>query len=395
MDPRIQITPNKGSDSTTSKAGSTPHPSRLSSLSALRPPVDGSTPKAQQSSDRLRHLRQAMEAEIGHIRTEEEQKAAHAKQALGGNQPLGTGSNLSGNDDTLDFIAQMRAFMSEMRARPAARAHRARKPRKPSPSEAEDTEESGAESDSGYGWHEEPEDSVDDELIAAQLHRLKTRYRNSAMTWVTETEFNEPRNKRECQALAQLVDSYRREHPGFASRTLDLMLRRMVGVHLADVTGDWGMCAALQGDIVENTLLDNDQLRIIQKKAKMYASLGRHSKHRPAPSKNGKPAALVSTTPVVPGPAPTSPSRSPSRAPVSHAVVVPSLVNLPRPPQRLALGAELRPTPNAPRGRDARGLSTTSCADALSATLAVPTPAAAFPSSCCSCVAGQLCCILS
>jgi hypothetical protein len=121
------------------------------------------------------------------------------------------------------------------------------------------------------------ETEVDADLIVETLYMLRLKHRNSAMTWWVETKWKNPRNKHECHALAEMVDAYRKDHAGEVTRTLGLLLKRMNGVHLADATGKWEMCAALQGEIVENSLLGAKRLRKVQKTAAANAKLNSSS----------------------------------------------------------------------------------------------------------------------
>ncbi len=88
--------------------------------------------------------------------------------------------------------------------------------------------------------------NIDDTFLPTLLNRLKRRYRNSASTWAAVTKFNSPRNEQECVALAEAVDLYREHHPRALTRVLEILCRRMAGVHLADHTGNWDYCDLLQ-----------------------------------------------------------------------------------------------------------------------------------------------------
>ncbi len=128
------------------------------------------------------------------------------------------------------------------------------------------------------------DEAVDEHFIRKQFRRLRRKHRGSAMTWFAETRFNESRNLNECHAWAEVIDAYIADHPGESTRTLELMFRRLAGVHLADSTGDWSLCDALQGDIVYNSLLDNVDLRALKKTAKLQSQL-RTDKSRKSKSK--------------------------------------------------------------------------------------------------------------
>jgi hypothetical protein len=116
-------------------------------------------------------------------------------------------------------------------------------------------------------------DEVDEDFLRKKLLKLQRKHRGSAVHWLVETRFNEPRNYKECHAWAEAIDAYLREHPGQLTRTLEVMFRRMAGVHLADSTGNWEMCKLLQGDIVDNSLLENQDILSLSKVSKAHANL--------------------------------------------------------------------------------------------------------------------------
>jgi len=94
----------------------------------------------------------------------------------------------------------------------------------------------------------------------------------TAHTWKSE------RNKNECLTLARALDHLRRKRPR-VSDAIELLSRRLAGVDIADDTGNWAICQALEGgssherqslvpeDVMRGALKSVVQLQAIQKTA--------------------------------------------------------------------------------------------------------------------------------
>lgn len=94
----------------------------------------------------------------------------------------------------------------------------------------------------------------------------------TAHTWKSE------RNKNECLTLARALDHLRRKRPR-VSDAVELLSRRLAGVDIADETGNWAICQALEGgssherqslvpeDVMRGALKSVVQLQAIQKTA--------------------------------------------------------------------------------------------------------------------------------
>ncbi len=179
-----------------------------------------------------------------------------------------------------DILEVLTTALKGRRGRAPARRKKSRAPRSGSvrfasaSSGASDEDSLSADEETGLTSGADLSDP-DDAFLPTVLDRLRRKYRNSAATWVAQTKFKNFRNEREALAWAEAVDSYRKDHPrARSSHTLDLLCRRMAGVHLADATGNWSVCEVLQGDAIHSSLVDNDLLRDVAKKAKLQASLG-------------------------------------------------------------------------------------------------------------------------
>ena len=94
----------------------------------------------------------------------------------------------------------------------------------------------------------------------------------TAHTWKSD------RNKNECLTLARALDHLRRKKPR-VSEAVELLSRRLAGVDIADDTGNWAICQALEGgssherqslvpeDVMRGALKSVVQLQAIQKTA--------------------------------------------------------------------------------------------------------------------------------
>ena len=98
----------------------------------------------------------------------------------------------------------------------------------------------------------------------------------NARTWKSE------RNKNECLTLARALDHLRRGKPR-VSDAIELLVRRLAGVDIADETGNWSLCQALEGgsshdrqslvpeDVMRGALKSVVQLQAIHKTAAVSA----------------------------------------------------------------------------------------------------------------------------
>ena len=95
--------------------------------------------------------------------------------------------------------------------------------------------------------------------VAPLVLQLAQQY-GSLSHWVHFVQWKKLRNKNECAALAEAADVLLAEGVKPDSMGLELLLRRLNGVHLADTYGDWSVCSALQWSGPNGTLLDRSSL---------------------------------------------------------------------------------------------------------------------------------------
>jgi hypothetical protein len=100
-------------------------------------------------------------------------------------------------------------------------------------------------------------DEVDRERIApGVLHKLGSNP-NALLEWVKPQYFKEQRNKRECLVLAQAVQAILEEDSDIA---LEIIVRRLLGVHAADKNNNWHFCSALEFDDSSVSLIPQSTL---------------------------------------------------------------------------------------------------------------------------------------
>jgi hypothetical protein len=77
------------------------------------------------------------------------------------------------------------------------------------------------------------------------------------------------RNKFECEALAEGIDMLRTEGVPDNSLGLEILLRRLTGVHTADSSGSWGAADAVAWSSHGGSLLPRQTLRAAYKDAEI------------------------------------------------------------------------------------------------------------------------------
>ena len=98
-----------------------------------------------------------------------------------------------------------------------------------------------------------------DERIAPTV-LAEARVYGSMVAWVRSTEWKHTRNLNECRALAAAIDKLVEEGVSQDSVGVEMLVRRVMGVHMADSTGNWGVCDALQWSGPNSSLLPRSTL---------------------------------------------------------------------------------------------------------------------------------------
>ena len=115
---------------------------------------------------------------------------------------------------------------------------------------------------------EAPRDSVVDRKRIA--HDIVNKAGGRLEPWVKDAEFRSQRNKNECSAIAKAVDFILANDSDTA---LEVLVRRLVGVHSADASKDWNLCSSLEWDSHAETLLPDRVLADALKRSRQLKAL--------------------------------------------------------------------------------------------------------------------------
>lgn len=199
--------------------------SRLADIVAALPPVTSAKPKAKPSAQGGHGLLASLGANAGVADDDEDDPVEDEESA------------------ELADVARASA------AAPAAVAHVAR---------ARARVESKAATQTGL--------SALSERVAERVLQQAEIY-GSLQAWVRVTQWNSVRNRYECEPLAQGIDALLAEGVPRDSIGLEILLRRLTGVHLADSTGAWGVADAVAWMPHGGSLLPRNVMRAAYKDA--------------------------------------------------------------------------------------------------------------------------------
>jgi hypothetical protein len=102
--------------------------------------------------------------------------------------------------------------------------------------------------------------------IASQmLHNCATY--GSVTAWVKQSDWKSGRNKHECEALARAVDALLAEGTSAKSTGIEILMRRLSGVHLADQHSEWQLADSVAWNPLGNSLLPRDEVTRALKEA--------------------------------------------------------------------------------------------------------------------------------
>jgi hypothetical protein len=125
-------------------------------------------------------------------------------------------------------------------------------------------------------------DSVE-ERMAPTVFR-NTQSAGSVLNWVNSQEWNTARNRRECLALAAALDTLVAEGVDTNSDGIEILVRRLSGVQLADKYDNWDLCQAVEWPYASQSLLDQHLLARAIKDAGAIARLRDRSKGKASSS---------------------------------------------------------------------------------------------------------------
>lgn len=89
----------------------------------------------------------------------------------------------------------------------------------------------------------------------------------SVTSWVKQTDWKSGRNKHECEALARAVDALLAEGTSAKSTGVEILMRRLSGVHLADQHSEWQLADSVAWNPLGNSLLPRDEVTRALKEA--------------------------------------------------------------------------------------------------------------------------------
>ena len=102
--------------------------------------------------------------------------------------------------------------------------------------------------------------------IAAEMLRNCIPY-GSVTSWVKQNDWKSGRNKHECEALARAVDALLAEGVPVKSTGIEILMRRLSGVHLADQHSEWQLADSVAWNPLGNSLLPRAEVTRALKEA--------------------------------------------------------------------------------------------------------------------------------
>lgn len=102
--------------------------------------------------------------------------------------------------------------------------------------------------------------------IAAEMLRNCVPY-GSVTSWVKQNDWKSGRNKHECEALARAVDALLAEGVPVKSTGVEILMRRLSGVHLADQHSEWQLADSVAWNPLGNSLLPRAEVTRALKEA--------------------------------------------------------------------------------------------------------------------------------
>ena len=110
-------------------------------------------------------------------------------------------------------------------------------------------------------------------IAANVLAEIRTH--GSALQFVRVSFWKQTRNKKECESLAHAIDALLCEGLKHSSLGLEILLRRLAGVQLADSTGSWDLCSAVEWINSNSSLLPREELAKVIREAERLGRLTR------------------------------------------------------------------------------------------------------------------------
>ena len=91
-----------------------------------------------------------------------------------------------------------------------------------------------------------------------------------------------PRNRKEMEALAPIIDAFHEEGVGVESPAFVMLLRRFAGVHAADVYKDWTLGSIVSDEMSAGSLIPHEYLPTVVKYTAQVKTLQNQNKKEKA-----------------------------------------------------------------------------------------------------------------
>ena len=161
-------------------------------------------------------------------------------------------------DPEPNFVDLLKAAMDQIGAK--QRASRRQEP------ESESSDSSSDSADDLRGGRRHQKNRKD-------LNNMASGIWEAIMSFGSATKFlhavapqlENPRNKKELEALAPIIDKFHSEGIGIESAAFVMLIRRFAGVHAADVYKDWTLGSIVADEMAAETLIPHNYVPVVWK----------------------------------------------------------------------------------------------------------------------------------
>lgn len=118
----------------------------------------------------------------------------------------------------------------------------------------------------------DPATSSDPSVVYAPTVLANASSAGSVLNWVVAQDFAKSRNRYEAVAIGAAIDALLDGGTPKSALGIEMLCRRLTGVHLADQSGNWDLCKAVEYPYASQSLLDQ---RLLARAIKDAAAIGR------------------------------------------------------------------------------------------------------------------------
>ena len=126
--------------------------------------------------------------------------------------------------------------------------------------------------DGGVGDIADAAAPTDPTVVYAPTVLANASSAGSILNWVVAQDFNKSRNRYEAVAIGAALDALLEGGTPKSALGIEMLCRRLTGVHLADQSANWDLCKAVEYPYASQSLLDQ---RLLAKAIKDAAAIGR------------------------------------------------------------------------------------------------------------------------